>query len=501
MHYMSVNHWGAPGRWYTNYAGIAYSDDNGQNWTKDANTRWQNTTNWDNKFQMAAFVRNSGYVYMFATPNGRFDHAYLARVPENSLLNKSAYQYWDGTTWRTNNEATAVPIVAGPVAELSVQYNSYFKKWLMLYLNENRSAIVLREAPSLTGPWSAERIVVQGAEYPQLYGGFIHPWTNNDQDLYFLMSQWQPYNVYLMRTRLSDSAGDNIVSDGGFEEHSGSSVAAPWTLGGTGGIYRGAGTAHDSANNGWLRSTSGWNNLYQTIAVAPNRNYRLTGWIRTASGNTDGYFGVRTPQGTVIKEQKFGSLGGYTLLTVDFNSGSNTLVEVFTGMWGNGSNPWVQIDDIAVVDRDRMQDGSFEQQTGNTIQAPWAGEGNGDKGIDRNAGFARTGLNNAWIRTASTGWNAITQQVAVKPNTAYQLTGWVKTSNNYTEGYVGARPQNSSTPLAETKFGQFADPNTFNKLTVNFNSGTNTSVTVFLGYWGPGQDSWVQVDDLALTQQ
>jgi hypothetical protein len=30
--FMSVRHWGVPGQWDTNRAGIAYSDDNGQNW-------------------------------------------------------------------------------------------------------------------------------------------------------------------------------------------------------------------------------------------------------------------------------------------------------------------------------------------------------------------------------------------------------------------------------------------------------------------------------------
>ena len=33
MSFMSVRAWGTPGRWTTNYSAIAYSDDNGQNWT------------------------------------------------------------------------------------------------------------------------------------------------------------------------------------------------------------------------------------------------------------------------------------------------------------------------------------------------------------------------------------------------------------------------------------------------------------------------------------
>lgn len=203
IHYMSVNNWGAPGVWSTNYAGIAFSDDRGQSWTKDPNTRWTNSADWSNKFQMAAFVKADGYVYMVATPNGRFGPAYLARVPEARVLSKPDYQYWDGQAWHSGDEASAVPIVEAPVAELSVQYNTHFDRWLMLYFDANRYAIVLRDAKRITGPWSDEKVVATGIDYPQLYGGYIHPWFNDGADLYFTMSQWQPYNVFLIKTHLA----------------------------------------------------------------------------------------------------------------------------------------------------------------------------------------------------------------------------------------------------------------------------------------------------------
>src|SRR5690606_37345840 len=83
MAYMSVRHWGVPGSWDTNYAAIAYSDDNGENWTTSGGPVWNNPSG-TNKFQMVAFVRDGGYVYMFGTPNGRTGAAYLARVAEAS---------------------------------------------------------------------------------------------------------------------------------------------------------------------------------------------------------------------------------------------------------------------------------------------------------------------------------------------------------------------------------------------------------------------------------
>ena len=41
-----------------------------------------------------------------------------------------------------------------------------------------------------------------GRQYPGLYGGHLHP-CSVDGDLSFTMSQWGPYNVRLMQTRLS----------------------------------------------------------------------------------------------------------------------------------------------------------------------------------------------------------------------------------------------------------------------------------------------------------
>ncbi|WP_019586192.1 hypothetical protein [Deinococcus apachensis] len=49
---------------------------------------------------------------------------------------------------------------------------------------------------------------------------------------------------------------------------------------------------------------------------------------------------------------------------------------------------------------------------------------------------------------------------------------------------------------AETCFGGLP---TSSLLTVDLDSGTNTSVTVFAGYHAPGADLWIQVGDVSLT--
>src|SRR5690242_17633018 len=70
-----------------------------------------------------------------------------------------------------------------------------------------------------------------------------------------------------------------------------------------------------------------------------------------------------------------------------------------------------------------VHDGGFENQTTNTVSAPWGVEGAGSQGIDRNLGFAHSDSNNAWIRTDDQNWHSLIQAVAVQPNTNYTLTG------------------------------------------------------------------------------
>jgi len=352
LHYFSQYTWDPS--WTTAYGGIAYSDDNGEDWTK-SDVRWENPEPLrDRYFQLGALLRHDGHVYLFGTRTGRLSAIKLARVAEDDVLDMRAWRYWNGHAW-TPDEERAIPVAAAPSGEMSVQYNAYLGRWVMMYLNEYRSAIVLREAYELTGPWSGERVVVRGEDHPALYAPFMHPWSaaSGEPDLYFVMSQWGPYNVFLMRTRLDrDVDTGNLLGDPGFEEQPDEDgVAVPWRLCGRGGIDRGLGFARSGENNAFVRASQGWNALTQPVVVRPERTYRLTAWVRSSQRAVPhGALGVRGPSG-VIAQTTFGHLADYTRLTVDFRSGSTTDIEVFAGFWGPGDDAWVQIDDMELRER------------------------------------------------------------------------------------------------------------------------------------------------------
>lgn len=207
MHFMSVRAWNGPGQWRTNYGGIARSTDGGESWRADG-PRWVNrSAQWWRSgggagFQLGAFARDGEHLLLFGTPNGRFGPARLARVPAGAVLDTGAYQYWTGQGW-SSRPYGAAPVIPAPIAELSVLLHHPTQRWLALTLDEHLAAIVLRNAPAPTGPWSTPQPVVRGVDYPGLYGGHLLPCSADGEHLYFTMSQWGPYNVRLMRTRLT----------------------------------------------------------------------------------------------------------------------------------------------------------------------------------------------------------------------------------------------------------------------------------------------------------
>jgi hypothetical protein len=203
MSYMSVKRWGTiPGTWWTNDGGLAYSDDDGKTWVKDQYAKWNNMFGTD-RFQVAAMVPHDGYVYMFGTPNGRIGMVGLARVPENQVLNKSAYQYWVDRTWAPAAENSATALFPGVAGELSIRYDDSSGQWQMVYLDPLRQSIVLRTADAPQGAWTDGVPLVSTNDYPTAYGGFIHPWSTG-KNLYFTISAWNSYNVYFMHATMND---------------------------------------------------------------------------------------------------------------------------------------------------------------------------------------------------------------------------------------------------------------------------------------------------------
>ena len=231
MSFMSVTQWGAPGQWATNYSALAYSTDNGENWTvAPQSVRYNQPWSGNQNFQQSAFVRpGDGYVYVYGTPNGRQGAAYVSRVAEKDILDLSKYDYYSagspgwfglGATpegWYKNDPGKATPVfgqdtgacgVGNPgnqVSEMSVQYNKSLNKYVVLY-GDQFNNIVMRTSDTPQGTWSSAKVLM-AQQNGGIYAPMMHPWspstTGTGTDLYWNLSLSSSYNVMLMRTDLT----------------------------------------------------------------------------------------------------------------------------------------------------------------------------------------------------------------------------------------------------------------------------------------------------------
>lgn len=137
------------------------------------------------------------------------------------------------------------------------------------------------------------------------------------------------------------------------------------------------------------------------------------------------------------------------------------------------------------------RDGTFESQTRARVSSPWMQEGTAV--IERGLGNGRAGDNNALLRN-TTGWNAIRQRVQLTAGRLYTLRAFVRTTGNVRDGYFGFRDA-AQRPVREIKYGPI---NGYRELRVAFRPTATGTYNVFGGFWAPGQDAWVRLDDVRL---
>lgn len=208
MHTMSVHGFASMGGvWLCNSSGFGYSDDAGKTW----HTAGAEFGDFKSTFNMLALSADRGvgnedgaYVYAVGTACGRFGGARAARVKAEDLLDASAWEYFDGADW-SPDRAQAAEIIKPGVGEGSLVWNEGLGLWMYTTLNELSAAIELRFAPQPHGPWSEPLTLATGADYPQGYGAFMTPaWISEDgRSFYFVMSQFGPYNTYVMKATLT----------------------------------------------------------------------------------------------------------------------------------------------------------------------------------------------------------------------------------------------------------------------------------------------------------
>jgi hypothetical protein len=218
-YYSSIQEWGIPGDWTVNYTGLAWWEFGDPAFTIVPTFEIPPNSNF---CQVAASYRDDlpagqdEYLYIWGTPPGRFHSVKLARVLPASIEDLSAYRYFGGLDAFGNpiwlaNELLSPVIVPAPVGELSVMYNRAAEVWTMMYFNVATNAVELRQAHHPWGLWSAPIRVTDAAQYPGLYAPYMNPrYVEGDgRTVYFTMSLWDDYDVFLLKADLDIHTAPN----------------------------------------------------------------------------------------------------------------------------------------------------------------------------------------------------------------------------------------------------------------------------------------------------
>lgn len=182
--------------------------------------------------------------------------------------------------------------------------------------------------------------------------------------------------------------------------------------------------------------------------------------------------------------------------TFDFPSTSGTGVRII-GVPG-GSAYFTSIGQLGIYygGRNLVVNPGFESQGTTAVLSPWVAEGPDTHRIEINDGTEHTGQNDGYVQSSSAGiWDGLAQQISVTPNTNYVVTAWVENDFGSNTGSVGVRAANDVTVLAQSSFGAAS---TYVPVTVKFNSGSNSTVTLFAGFTGQKKAYYLRVDDFSL---
>ena len=212
--YESIRHWGTAGRWDANVYGVLKSTDGGETLTKVRDLTWVEPLdkqywpvvkeiaeenedftpsgyNFDVESHLApgfaciVFVDGKdGYIYGYGRYSGRFHGLKISRVKKKNFEIFDEWEYLIGydedqkPIWLKGKagreyiieNAEAVEVVPPPMSNLSIIYNNYVGKWLLLY-HYPEKGIYGRESDTPYGPFSDEAQEILTENHPDLLDG------------------------------------------------------------------------------------------------------------------------------------------------------------------------------------------------------------------------------------------------------------------------------------------------------------------------------------------
>ncbi len=545
-------------------ASIARSTDHGATWAwskgepmfgspSDSNSpaAYKFTTIFFLDFGQDSVYAPAAYVYAYGLDNNWREQKalYLARIPKQSILNRSTWQFYIGVdvsgapTWSPDIGAKAPVLIDDrllyqrlsnkegcyqnqPVlSQGGIVYDAPLKRYI--FASWSCATHELFEAPQPWGPWRlflskdfgplrlAQNRGQYGTSIPSKFisanGKTLHLQSNvccgGNSYTYALRTVYiEPYTPSKPANQPSD---DNLAVTGSGVY----AISKSTHRGGLCGI-----DCSDILNNGNVNESEddydGESKTLDWWGYTWNRAYNLnkvvyeTGVISSDGGWFDGNLRVQVRQNfhwidvtglSINPPYTFNaSLASHTVFTLRFNSVWGDGVRVI-GTPG-GASRFTSIAELAVYydSGNLVSDGSFEFQLGPALSGVWKGEGPDPKGITRYEGHGHSGMNNAWLTSNASNWNAIVQTIAVEPHTTYMMTAWIRDNLTGPFGRFGVRAAEGRRVIAENSFGAASQ---YQRIAFQFSSGLTSAVDLYIGLFGENQPQCLQIDDVSVLKQ
>lgn len=536
-------------------ASIAKSTDHGSTWTWSTAAPMFGGAGKAPLFTTIFFLdfgKNSdqaidGYVYAYGLDNNwRSQQAlYLGRVPANSVQTRSAWQFYVSTDGNGVPQWTAditqkrpvlvdtrllYPVMFGTdcpgsdavIAQGGVVYDAPLKRYL--FTSWSCSTHELYEASTPWGPWSHvlsnDFGPLRGLHNRGQYGTSIpSKFISPDGKTLMLQSNvccgGDSYTFALRKLYLEVPLGTYATN-----AQSNANLA----------LVPGTRAISKSTHNGSLCGLNCSDQLNSGVLNVSEDDYdeetKQTDWwgyrwpqpytfdevvYQTGGLFSDGGWFASNLQVEVLQNDQWVTMPGNVLVTptypyssaagaqatytFDFPFVTGTGVRI-VGTPG-GASHFSSIGQLGVYygGRNLVVNPGFEAQASSALVSPWTAEGPDTHDVEVAAGTAHAGLNDGVISSSSGSWNALTQTIAVSPNTSYTLTGWVRDNLAATQGSFGARGADGKTVLGQASVGAASS---YVPVTVKFNSGNNSSVTIFAGFTGQNTSLTMRLDDVSL---
>jgi Domain of unknown function (DUF4185) len=138
-----------------------------------------------------AAVIDGDLLYAFACDsdsNGLSPSCYLAEVPPESVLDKSAWRYWNGSSFVESESDKHELFIGAP--SVTVQRSAHLGKWAAVYCQPLSNHVVIRTADAISGPWSDAKLLFDAKKDPAgAYDANWHPEYDDGATMYITFSR------------------------------------------------------------------------------------------------------------------------------------------------------------------------------------------------------------------------------------------------------------------------------------------------------------------------